>query len=269
VNPAVRGIDEIHEPLARAWLEERIARPDTLGVLLYGSRATGWAAPNGDYDALAYLTPGAYRTLPPEETLIHLYATDEVPRRVVGDFSLLSDEHLAIHLASPLDTDHWAYVDAVVLFDRRGDLDDWRRRIAAFPEAEWRERAFHKYLQLLIAVSYATKSDVAGREAERQINLQRGSVAAINLWFALQRRWAPPLKWWTHEIERLGIRPDTRAVLEGAALAPTVDMLTHVREHMKSEMRHAGIAEVDAVLPAFAATFHPARQPAVYRSSYL
>ncbi len=265
----VRSIAEVHEPLARTWLEEQVARPETMGVLLCGSRATGWALPNGDYDALVFLEPAAYRTLAPEETLIYLHAPDEVPRRVVGDFSLMSEEHLAVHLASPLDIDHWAYLDAIVLFDRRGDLEDWRRRIAAFPEEGWRDRVFQKYFQILVAISYATKSDVAGREAERQINLQRGALAAINLWFALRRRWAPPLKWWTREIERLEIRPDTRAVLEGAALAPTIEMLTHVRDHMKSELRHAGITEVDAVLPAFAASFHPERQAAVYRSQYL
>jgi len=269
MTPIVGSIAEIHEPLARTWLEERVARPETTGVLLCGSRATGWAAPDGDYDALVFLEPRAYGALAPEATLVYMHAPNEVPRRLVGDFSLLSDEHLDIHLASPLDIDHWAYVDAIVLFDRRGDLEERRRRIAAFPEESWRARVFQKYMLLLIAISYATKSDVAGREAERQINLQRGALAAINLWFALQRRWAPPLKWWTHEIERLEIRPDTRAVLEGAALAPTIEMLTHVRDHMKSELRHAGIAEVDAVLPAFAASFHPDRQNVLYRSQYL
>jgi hypothetical protein len=269
VTPIARRIADIGEPLSRAWLEARIARPDTLGVLLCGSRATGWAAPNGDYDAMVFLERGAYGAMAPEETLVYLHAPDEVPRRVVGDFSLFSDEHLEIHAASPLDIDHWAYVDAVVLFDRRGDLEARRERIARFPEEGWRERVFQKYMQILVALSYATRSDVAGREAERQLNLQRGALAAVHLWFALQRRWSPPLKWWIYEMERLEIRPDTRAVLEGAALGPTIEMLTHVRDHMKSELRHAGITEVDAVVPAFAASFAPDRQPDVYRSHYL
>jgi predicted nucleotidyltransferase len=269
VTAAARTLEEIHEPLAREWLEERIARPDTLGVLLCGSRANGWAAPDGDYDALVFVAPEAYRSLPVDETLVYLHAPGEMPRRVVGDFSIFSDEHLALHLASPLDVDHWAYLDAVVLFDRRGDLETWRQRIAAFPEAEWKERAIQKYLQILIACSYATKSDVGGREAERQMSLFRGVLAGTQLWFTLRRRWAPPQKWWTREIERLEMRPDTRSVLEGAALNPSVEVLTHLRDHMKTEMRHAGIAEVDAILPAFAATFLPERQQAVYRSLYL
>jgi hypothetical protein len=75
--------------------------------------------------------------------------------------------------------------------------------------------------------------------------------------------------WWSLEMERLVIRPDTRAVLVGAALAPTIEMRTHARDHMKSELRLAGISEVDAVVPAFAASFAPERQPDVYRSHYL
>lgn len=269
MTATVRALSEVHEPLAREWLEERIARPDTLGVLLCGSRATGWAAPDGDYDALVFVTPEAYRSIPAEETLVYLHAPGETPRRVVGDFSIFSEEHLEIHRTSPLDIDHWAYLDAVVLFDRRGDLEERRRRIAAFPEEDWKERSLQKYLQILVAFSYATKSDVAGREAERQMNLFRGVLAGIQLWFTLRRRWSPPLKWWTREIERLEIRPDTRAVLEGALLNPSLEVLTHLRDHMKLEMRHAGIAEVDAILPAFAASFAPERQPAIYRSLYL
>jgi hypothetical protein len=91
----------------------------------------------------------------------------------------------------------------------------------------------------------------------------------VHLWFTLKGRWAPPFKWWTREVERLEIRPDTRAVLEGAILNPSIEMLTHVRDHMKSEMRHAGITEVDDLLRAFFTTFLPERRPAVYRNSYL
>jgi predicted nucleotidyltransferase len=265
----VRTIDDVHEPLARDWLRARIADPATTGVILCGSRATGWAAPNGDYDALVFLAPEAYARVPAAETLLHLYAPGETPRRLVGDFSILSEDHLGIHLASPLDIDHWAYEDGVVLFDRRGDLESWRRRIAAFPEEGWRERALNKYLQILVSYSYAVKSDVAGREAERQMSLFRAALAGIHLWFTIRRRWAPPFKWWTHEIERLEMRPDTRAVLEGAALRPSLEVMTQLREHLKTELRYAGVTEVDDIMPAFAATFLPETQATVYRSTYL
>ncbi len=71
------------------------------------------------------------------------------------------------------------------------------------------------------------------------------------------------------ERSRSEIRPDTRAILEGALLNPSIDTVTHLREHMKTELRYAGVPEVDDLLRAFFATFLPERREAVYRDSYL
>ena len=267
-----RSIAEVHEPRARAWLEAESARPDTLGILLVGSRATGWGAADSDYDAFVYVAPGRYRATEARDTLVWLEAEGEFPARVVGDFSIFSPEHLDLHERSPLDIDHWPYQDAILLFDRTGSLEDRRLRIAAFPEVGWKERAIDKYLILAGAYSCAMKSDLTGLDAQRQLNIFRGVLAGVSLWFTLQRRWAPPYKWLVPEIERLAMRPDTRGVVEGALLNPSMDTLTHLRDHLKSEMKYAGIAEMasrETLLEAFAATFHPERAPGVYRSLYL
>ena len=271
ITPA-RSIAEVHEPRAREWLEAEAARPDTLGILLVGSRANGWGAPDSDYDAFVYVTPERYRETPTRDTLVWLETEGEFPARVVGDFSIFTPEHLDLHERSPLDIDHWPYEDAILLFDRTGSLEERRRRIAAFPEAGWRERAIDKYMILVGAYSYAMKSDLAGLDAQRQLNVFRGVLAGVSLWFTLQRRWAPPYKWLTPEIERLAMRPDTRGVVEGALLNPSMDTLTHLRDHLKSEMKYAGISEVAAretLLEAFAASFLPERAPGVQRSLYL
>jgi len=268
-TPAIRTLEQVHDPIVRSALDDHIARPETLGVFLCGSRALGWADADGDYDALIVVTPEHFRTLAPEATLLRIFAEGETPRRMIGDFSILSDETLAESLRSPLDIDHWPYVDAVVLADRTGTLEARRRELAAVPEAGFRERAIHKYLQLLIAVHYATVDEVRGYAPDRQLNLFRAALAGVHLWYTLQKRWAPPLKWWTRDVDRLGIRPDTRAALEAAALNPSVDTATNLREHLKTEMRHAGFPEVDDIVPTFARTFLPERREAVYRDSYL
>ena len=265
----VRSLADIHEPAVRATLEEALARPDTLGVLLCGSRALGWALPDGDYDAFLYVTRERYRALDLDATQVRIFAEGESPRRMIGDFSVFSDEIFEEALGSPLDIDHWPYVDGVVLADRDGRLEEWRRRLAAYPEAWWRERALNKYIQLVIAYHSAALADVRGYDVDRQMSLFRAALAGVHLWFALQRRWAPPLKWWTREVDRLEIRPDTRAALEGAVLNPTVDTATHLRDHLKMELRHAGITEVDDLIRAFFATFLPERRAAVYRDTYL
>jgi hypothetical protein len=265
----IRSIEEVHEPSVRAAVLDLVARPQTLGFLFCGSRATGWAAPDGDYDGFVYVTREHYRSLDVDATQIRIFAEDETPKRMIGDFSVFSDEVFEEQLRSPLDIDHWPYVDAAIVADRTGALADWTRKLAAFPMEQLRERAVQKYLQLAIDYHYATIADVRGFEVDRQLNLSRAALAAVHLWFTLRGRWAPPFKWWTREVERLEIRPDTRAVLEGAILRPSIEMLTHVRDHLKGEMRHAGITEVDDLLRAFFATFLPERRPAVYRNTYL
>lgn len=265
----VRSLAEIHEPAVRASLEEYSARPGTLGVMLCGSRTMGWAAPDGDYDAFLYVTRERYRSLALDDTQIRLFAEGESPRRMIGDFSVFSDEVFEEALASPLDIDHWPYVDGVILSDTDGRLEEWRLRLAEYPEPWWRERVLNKYIQLVIAYHNATLADIRGFEADRQMNLFRVALSGVNAWFALHRRWAPPLKWWTREVDRLEIRPDTRAVLEGAVLNPTIETATHLRDHLKTELRHAGITEVDDLIRAFFTTLLPERRAAVYRDSYL
>lgn len=267
--PPIRSLEEVHEPAVRAAIDAILARPETLGFLFCGSRAIGWADPDGDYDAFVHVTREHYRSLDVDATQIRIFAEGEIPKRMIGDFSVFSDEVFEEQLRSPLDIDHWPYVDAVIVSDRTGALTEWARTLAAFPEAGRRERAVQKYLQLAIDFHYATIADVRGFEVDRQLNLHRAALAAVHLWFTLRGRWAPPFKWWTREVERLDIRPDTRAVLEGAILNPSIEMLTHVRDHMKSEMRHAGITEVDDLLRAFFTTFLPEHRPAVYRNTYL
>lgn len=265
----VRSLDDIDEPVVRDALRKHLEHEATLGILLCGSRVLGWADRDGDYDALILVTPERFRSIPPEQTLLRLFAEGEAPRRMIGDFSIFTHDTLEESLRSPLDIDHWSYVDAVVLADRTGTLEERRRRLADFPEEGWRERALQRYLTLLIALHYAIADEARGFAPDRQMNLFRAGLAGIHLWFTLQRRWAPPLKWWTREVERLAIRPDSRAALEAAVLYPTIDTATHLREHMKIEMRHAGFAEVDDIVPAFARTFLPERRAAVYRDSYL
>ena len=260
----------MHEPAVRAAVDALIAHPATLGFTFCGSRAAGFATPEADYDGFAYVTREHYRSLDVEATQVLIFAEEgDAPKRVIGDFSLFSDDVLTEALHSPLDIDHWPWVDAVIVADRDGALAAWRDRLAAFPEARRKERAIHRFIQLVIALHYAISDDVRGFEMDRQINLHRAALAAVHLWFTLRGRWAPPLKWLTREIDRLEIRPDTRAVLEGAVLNPTIEMLTHVRDHMKSDMRHSGITEVDNLRREFFKTLTPERRPAIYRDSYL
>jgi hypothetical protein len=265
----VRSLHDVTEPAVRAYIEAVMERPETLGVLLVGSRALGWAEPDGDYDAFVLVTGEALRKLTPEEAQVFLFAEGAFPRRLIGDFTYLSEDSLEEHLASPQDIDHWPYADAAVLTDRTGRLGEWCRRLADLPEGERKERAIHKYIQVQIALHYATADEVRGFDTDRRMNLYRGALAGAHLWFTLKGRWSPPFKWWTREIERLAIRPDTRGILEGAIQNPMIETLTLLRDHLRTEMRHAGIPEVDDFVRVFVERLQPAHREARYRYTYL
>lgn len=268
-TPAVRSLQDVTEPLVQAYLKEALGRPETLGLLLVGTRAAGWAEADADYDAFVIVTPEAHRALTPEQAQVFLFAEGAYPRRLIGDLTYFSEDSLQEHLASPHDIDHWPYVDAAVLADRTGKLPDWCRRLADLPERERKERAIHKYIQLQIALHDATADDVRGYETDRQMNLYRAALAGAHLWFTLKGRWSPPFKWWTREIERMEIRPDTRGILEGAIRNPTIETGTLLREHLRTEMRHAGILEVDDFVRAFIERLQSAHREARYRHTYL
>lgn len=244
-------------------------RPETLGLLLVGSRAIGWSEPGGDYDAFVLVTREARRMLTPEQAQVLLFAEGAYPRRLIGDFTYLSEDSLEEHLASPQDIDHWPYLDAAVLHDRTGRLADWCRRLADLPERERKERAIQKYIQIQIALHDATADEVRGFEPDRLMNLYRGALAGAHLWFTLQGRWSPPLKWWTREIERLEMRPDTRGILEGAIRNPTIETATLLRDHLRSEMRHAGMGEVDDFVRVFVERLGPGYREARERHTYI
>lgn len=253
----------------RSYLEEAAARPETLGILLVGSRATGWAEPDADTDAFIVVTPEARRALPPERAQVFLTAEGDYPRRIIGDITYLTEAWMEEQIDSPRDVDHWPYVDAVVLADRTGRLDGRCRRLAELPESQRTERAIQKYVQLQVAFHDATAADVRRLDVDRQANLFRAVLAGIHLWFTLQGRWSPPLKWWTREIERLEMRPDTRGILEGAIRNPAIETVTLLRDHLRTEMRHRGVAEVDDFRRTFTERLTPAYREARLRHTYL
>ena len=267
--PPVRTLEDVTEPAVLACLKEALARPETLGLLLVGSRAAGWAEPDGDYDAFIVVTPEARRALTPEQAQVFQFAEGAYPRRLIGDFTYFSEESFEEHLASPQDIDHWCYQDAVVLADKTGRLPDWCRRLATLPERERKERAIHRYIQIQIACHYATADDVRGFDTDRQMNLFRAALAGAHFWFTLQGRWSPPFKWWTREVERLDMRPDTRGILEGSIRNPAIETVTQLRDHLRTEMRGAGIPEVDDFVRAFIERLQPAHREARYRYTYL
>ena len=56
-------IDIITDPVAKSKIEEYVQDQNVLGVMLWGSRATGFGASDSDWDALVLVTNKYYNGL--------------------------------------------------------------------------------------------------------------------------------------------------------------------------------------------------------------
>jgi hypothetical protein len=118
-------------------------------------------------------------------------------------------------------------VDAVIVADRDGALAGWRERLAAFPEVTRRERAMHRYVQLVHSLHYAISDDVRGFEMDRQINCTGPRSRALHLVHPPEPLGSPAQV--AHTRDRASGDPARHARRSGGAvLNPSIEMLTHV-----------------------------------------
>ncbi|MDF1540229.1 MAG: hypothetical protein P1Q69_15145 [Candidatus Thorarchaeota archaeon] len=107
--PIVHSIEEIEDSMARERLDGLIKEPHVKGVMLWGSRATGFGALDTDWDALIYVTDEYYQGLELKDTIWLEHDESVEPKRLVIDFSPVSDAWFKQQLESPLDIDHFPY----------------------------------------------------------------------------------------------------------------------------------------------------------------
>ncbi|MHA2178573.1 MAG: hypothetical protein ACXAAK_09505 [Candidatus Thorarchaeota archaeon] len=133
----VESIEEIDVPMARERLEGLVKESHVLGVMLWGSRATGFGAPTTDWDALIYVTEEYYDGLELKDTIWLEFDESVEPRKLVIDFSPISDAWFRQQMESPLDIDHSPYAEGKVIHDPTGKLEEWRKKLAQKTSLHW------------------------------------------------------------------------------------------------------------------------------------
>ncbi|MFW9993731.1 MAG: DUF4037 domain-containing protein [Candidatus Odinarchaeota archaeon] len=232
LNP-VKSIADIDDPIAKKTLEELIEEPHVLGIMLWGSRATGFGSPDTDWDVLIYCTDVYFQSLAPKDIAIIVFDENAGPKRLVCDYSYLSDMVFEQQLESPLDIDHFAYVEGVVIHDPTGKLEEWRRKLARYPGEEHIDRVKIKWIQLVTAFYYAQVVNKRGFISDRQVNLYRTITIAVNFWFTLQKSWTPPFKWWTNHVKRLGMDDETYGIFSKALETPSIEAVGLLIKHLQ------------------------------------
>src|SRR5437773_4173394 len=109
-------------PATGERVAEWAAQEDVLGVILVGSRSRGHSDELSDDDLEVILTYEAFSRLAPNECIDLLVTGEGAERKLIYDAQYTTLEDLRRKAGSPLDLDHWPYEQAVVLFDRYGDV---------------------------------------------------------------------------------------------------------------------------------------------------
>lgn len=267
--PIVKSIEEIEDPIAREKLDHLIKEPWCLGVMLWGSRATGFGAPTTDWDALIYVTEEYYDSLEMKDTLWLEFDESVEPRRLVIDFSPVADSWFRQQMNSPLDIDHSPYAEGVVIHDPTGKLEEWRQKLAAYPEDEHLDRLKNKYVLFLSSLGHADMNQRRGFMVDSKLNMYRAVVAATNLWFTLKKSWSPPLKWWSRHVKDMNMPVETYDMFCDVIEAPTFEKLRDLFRHLKQTILDEGHEFPNDSFTTFLETIHVKGRPAQIRHSYM
>lgn len=265
----VKSIEEIDDPMARERLENLVKEPHVMGIMLWGSRATGFGAPSTDWDALVYVTDEYYHSLDVKDTIWLEFDESVDPKRLVIDFSPISDAWFKQQMESPLDIDHSPYYEGVVIHDPTGKLEEWRQKLARYPEEEHLDRLKSKFALLMGSLGNGIVDERRGFSYDAKLNFYRAIVAAVNLWFTIKKSWTPPLKWWTPHAKKLGITDETYKLFCDALDTPNAETLRPLFVHLRDMIIEDGYEFPNDPVTAFLETIHVKGRPAQIRHSYL
>lgn len=265
--PPVKSLDDITDSSIKATIQEYIDKDYVKGFMLWGSRATRFAESTTDYDALIYVDQEFFDSLEKKDIAILTFDESVTPKRMVIDFTYWADSIFEDQLISPMDIDHAAYVEGIVLYDPTGKLEDWRQKLARYPIEKHDARLKTKLINLNVSFGYAIKNFNRNNALDMMLNIQKSIVLASNLWFALQKTWAPPLKWWSKYAKLLGIDKETFELFEKVILEPSIENMHPLMTHLREAIVKQGI-DLDNLTMDFFETIYPSGRKKLFEHSY-
>lgn len=166
---------------------EVAADPQSLGLILHGSRAAGVERPDSDYDLIRVVTDEAFADFEARDALRDKRASPDGPS---ADVAYACPERFRWAAANP----GWftsMYVTAKVLVDDKGEVE---RLVAALVEggaaraAETLAELYDGYLNSFVRSlkAWRRENELGGR-----MHAAESGVHLVRLLFALERRWPP------------------------------------------------------------------------------
>ncbi len=148
-------------------------------------------------------------------------------------------------------------------------MEEWRQKLARYPEEEHLDRLKNKYVTLLGALYYADINNQRGFTYDSKLNAFRTVVAAANLWFSMQKQWTPPLKWWTPHVKSMGMSDETYKLFCNALDDPKIEILLELFKKLKQEILDQGFEFPNDTMSTFLETIHVKGRPAQIRHTYI
>lgn len=160
---------------------------DTLGVLLHGSRASGRARADSDYDVIRIVTQEPYEARRGREQLLERITLDDGS---IADVLYQTPSRIETYVSMP----GWytaTYLGARVAFDRSGDIGALLARMRSEADRIARENVPTAYDGYLNSFVRSMKSARRGDKLGQRLHAAESALALIRTLFGLESRWPP------------------------------------------------------------------------------
>ena len=265
--PYITSIDEIEDTTVKNELQSFMSKDYVLGLMLWGSRATQFGEPDTDYDVLIYVDQKYFDTLQKKEIAILKFNEEVTPKKLLIDFTYWADSIFEDQLVSPMDIDHSAYVEGIVLYDKTGKLEEWRKKLAHYPLDTHKDRIKTKFIDLIVSFGYAQKNKVRNNELDMRLNLFKTLTIASNISFNLLKTWAPPLKWWSKYAKKLHMDEELFTFFSKSIQDLSVETTKELIDKLREKIKQGGI-NLDNLTDDFFDTIYPEGRAKLIKYSY-
>lgn len=174
------------DPVLERYVAEVRDDPDTLGVLLHGSRASGRHRDDSDYDLIHIITEEAYARRQPGQ----LHERVRLDEEAVGDVLYQTPSRIERYVTE-LGWYTATYLGAQIVFDRLDEIGPLLARMRSEANRVARERTAEAYDAYLNSFVRSMKSARRGDQLGQQLHAAESALALVRALFGLESSWPP------------------------------------------------------------------------------
>jgi hypothetical protein len=177
----------IADPVLASYVATLREDPDTLAVLLHGSRASGRHREDSDYDLIRVVTQEAYDSRRKDAALLKYITLDDGMK---GDVLYQTPAGIEAYVT----THGWytpTYLGARIAFDRDGQIGAMLARMRTEANRAARANVPLAYDNYLNSFVRSMKSSRRGDELGRRLHAAESALGLIRTLFGLESTWPP------------------------------------------------------------------------------